>query len=604
MLISTSDNTITSSLQDALFCCQPDKDSLWTFKNIPVLEPSIIDSFRHQNFIEISTTVLDTLINQDSIVIPRDDLVQIITKSYNFPITIQSVSPNLHFLELIHGNTCTFKDFGSRILAHLILYFKKDTSKLRVIVATSGDTGSAIADAFYQVDNIECHILFPKDKISPIQKQQITSYGENIFCYETLGNFDKCQKWVKKALDDVTLNCRVQITSANSINIGRLLGQISYYFYAYSRIKIADDEKFIVSIPSGNLGNLTGALIAQKMGVPLYKIVASCNYNGVLSEYLEMGIITREICQYTYSNAMDIIKPSNLKRVKNLFNNLYYSILDKIESTNISNNDTLRFILEVYEKYQYLTEPHTAVGYGGYIFMAQKYPDLKAQYLIVNTADPIKFQEVVHQVLPTTNIDIPPQLVPYLTKKMVYESIPHNYNYWKQRFYKNCKLPLSNITLIGMPGSGKSCLGKILAQKLHKNFIELDAVIEETYHLSLCEIIEEYGNEGFNKIEEKVYFSTDMLDSVLSPGGSIIYYPKVMQDILQKGLVIFLDVTEKSLLQRLGDFGKRGIVFPAGMDFHTLYQSRKVLFQKYADIVIESSTLSIDETIEKILLNL
>lgn len=601
MLISTSDDSITTSLQEALFFCQPNKDSLWTFKHIPQISIEVITSFKNKSFVEISTIILNKLINQNEIIIPLNELKKIVEGAYNFPIEIHSVSKEIHFLELTHGNTVTFKDFGARILAGLILYFKNDNSRLRILVATSGDTGSAIAAAFYKVENIECHILFPKGKISKIQKQQITSYGDNIFCYETDNNFDTCQSWVKRAFDDFTINSRLQITSANSINIGRLLGQISYYFYAYSRINILETEKFIVSIPSGNLGNLTGCVVAMKMGLPIYKIMVACNSNGTLKEYLEMGISTRAICQYTYSNAMDIIKPSNIKRVVKFFQEKYYTMKNNLESTNINNTKTLDYILEVYEKYNYLVDPHTAIGYGGCQFMRQKYSSLKTHYLIVSTAAPIKFQEIIAKVLPNITVEIPKQLLPYLENEMKYEPIPNNYNYWKYRFITNCKIDLSNIVLIGMPGSGKSTIGKLLSQQLNKKFIDLDVKIEDKYNLTLIEIIDKYGNFGFNKIEEEVYFENKEENIILSPGGSIIYYPEVMEDIISRSVVVFLDVNIYQLQKRLGDFKQRGIVFPEGVNLYTLYKSRLPKYKKYADIIINSTGLNEQETINKII---
>ena len=592
MLISTSDININSKLDKALFNCQPDKNSLWFFERIPKLNKEELKKLNKMDYITLSVYILNKLLNEKEEVIPYNDLKEIIKNAYNFPIKIKSINDSLHFLELTHGETVTFKDYGARILAQLILYFKKDkSSKLTILIATSGDTGSAVAHAFKGIKNIECHILFPKDKISVIQKKQMTTIGDNIHCYETLNDFDRCQSWVKRAFDDKDLNKFVNLTSANSINIGRLIGQITYYFYVYSKT-YNREKQFIISIPSGNLGNLTGAIIAYKMGLPITKIIASCNKNGQLKNYLKNGKINKMSSETTVSSAMDICNPSNLKRIIYLLGD----DLSILESYNISDSETMILIKKIYTLYNYIVCPHTAVGYGG---LSKYLNDKNIIKIVVSTSNPVKFNNIIQKCL-CINTPIPKQLEGCLDKQSNYLTILDSYEIWKAKFIYIVQ-KFKNITLIGMPGCGKSTIAKLLEKNYKYSLIDLDTKIEQKKNMKLIEIINKYGNERFTEIEKETYYSIEMhkqKNIILSPGGSIIYKNKVMKDIKKNSFVIYLYVDFEELQNRLGDYKKRGIIFKKNQTLKNLYDLRHPIYKSYSDYMINTTGLSLENTIK------
>ncbi|MFA7288092.1 MAG: threonine synthase [Melioribacteraceae bacterium] len=322
-------------------------------------------------------------------------------KAENFTL----LPSDLSVLELFHGPTLAFKDFGARFMARVMGHFVADSEKeLNILVATSGDTGSAVAYGFYETLGINVYILYPKGKVSEIQEKQLTTLDKNITAIEIEGTFDDCQRLVKKAMTDIDLKEK-NLSSANSINIARLIPQIFYYFEMYRQI-IEKKENIFVSVPSGNLGNLTAGLIAKKMGLPITKFISSLNSNSVFAEYVSSGEFIPRSSVQTISNAMDVGNPSNLVRIAELYKNDMEALRNDVYSESFSDEETKKAITEVYKKYNYIIDPHGAVGYLGVNSHIKKIMDQSPFYkskndyigIILETAHPAKFKETVENV--------------------------------------------------------------------------------------------------------------------------------------------------------------------------------------------------------------
>lgn len=344
--------------------------------------------------------------------ISEKDLKKICDDAFNFPVPLIKLDKNLHILELFHGPTLSFKDFGARFMARAMNYFlAKSGEKLNIIVATSGDTGGAVANGFYGLSNIKVFVLYPSKRISPLQEKQIATLGKNIVALEVKGDFDDCQRLAKEALADAKLRKKVNLSSANSINIGRLLPQMCYYFHALNQFVTLNasakggsasggkpytpNPTFIV--PSGNFGNLTAGLFAKKIGLPVGKFIAAVNKNSIIPEYLKSGKLKVRKSEMTYSNAMDVGKPSNWARIMDLYGNRE-AIKKDVEAITISEQETKKTIAKVYKKYNYVIDPHTAVG----VAAALKYRNSSTRSgakIILSTAHPAKFKEIVESAI-------------------------------------------------------------------------------------------------------------------------------------------------------------------------------------------------------------
>jgi threonine synthase len=357
--------------------------------------PEELEEFRGLPFTEVCFRVVRPFATPD---VPEEVLWQIVNGAINFPAEMVSLSLGLHILELFHGPTLAFKDFGARFMARLMGYFvRSETRPLTVLVATSGDTGSAVAHGFLGVPGIRVVILYPSKRISEAQEKQFTTLGENIIALEVAGNFDDCQRLVKQAFTDDELNKRVWLTSANSINIGRLLPQMFYYVAGYQRLPVAS-VPLVVSVPSGNFGNLTAGVFAKRIGFPVAHFIAATNANDVVPEYLRSGEFHPRPAKATCSNAMDVGNPSNFARLLDLCRGRLELVRREVSGYSASDDETLQEMKSVWERYRYIADPHTAVGVLAWEAYKKGHPE-PTQGLVLATAHPAKFADVVQKAI-------------------------------------------------------------------------------------------------------------------------------------------------------------------------------------------------------------
>jgi len=351
--------------------------------------------------------------------IPPQVLMNIVTEAFNFPVPLITLSERLHVLELFHGPTLAFKDFGARFMARLMGYFVQESgTQLTVIVATSGDTGSAVAQAFLGVCGIRVVILYPAGRVSDAQEKQLTTLGQNITALEVSGSFDDCQRLAKQALVDPAIAEKLTITSANSINIARLIPQSFYYFAAVAQLS-APDSLPVFSVPSGNFGNLTGGLLAKRMGLGVAQFIAATNTNDVFPEFLRSGKLIPRASRHTISNAMDVGNPSNFARIVDLYDNDLQAIRRDIWGCSFSDEETLRVMHDVEQHHGYVLDPHTAVGVLGWQSFAKQNPPT-TQGIVLATAHPAKFADTVVRAI-GIRPEMPERLTAYLdrTKKSI-----------------------------------------------------------------------------------------------------------------------------------------------------------------------------------------
>ena len=329
-------------------------------------------------------------------VIPEKELERIIAETIAFDFPLVPVQDKMAALELFHGPTLAFKDVGARFMSRCLGYFLKDhDKKVTVLVATSGDTGGAVASGFLGVEGVNVVILYPSGKVSHVQELQLTTLGNNITTLEVAGNFDDCQQLVKQAFSDEDLNQQLFLTSANSINVARWLPQQFYYFFAYQQWR-PNDGPPVVSVPSGNFGNICAGLLAHRSGLPVLHFIAACNANAVVPHFLQSGNYAPQPAVPTLSNAMDVGNPSNFIRILELFDQEFHSLKNVLSSYSISDAVTKDTMQSVYQQYQYLLDPHGAVAYAALEQYLQQHPEQKGYF--VETAHPVKFQDVVEAV--------------------------------------------------------------------------------------------------------------------------------------------------------------------------------------------------------------
>ncbi len=389
--------------------------------------PEELEEFRSLPFTEVCFRVVKPFATPD---VPEEVLWQIVSEAINFPVKLVSLSPGLHVLELFHGPTLAFKDFGARFMARLMGYFVRGESRtLTVLVATSGDTGSAVAHGFLGVAGIRVVILYPSKRISEAQEKQFTTLGENITALEISGTFDDCQRLVKEAFADEALNKRVFLTSANSINVGRLLPQMFYHVAAYRQLPVAS-VPLIVSVPSGNFGNLTAGLFAKRIGLPVAKFIASTNANDVVPEYLRSGKFNPRPAQATYSNAMDVGNPNNFPRLLDLCRGRLEYVRKEIWGHGATDAETLAEMKSIWERYRYIADPHTAVGILGWEAYKREHTE-PSQGLVLATAHAAKFAEVVEKAIGTAP-PLPDRLAAYLKRPKLSLPMSSSYDDFKQ----------------------------------------------------------------------------------------------------------------------------------------------------------------------------
>lgn len=398
---STQDKNNVVDLREAVLRSLPRDKGLYMPIEIPRSASGFFDSVPEMDLPEIAFEMALPYLHEDFSKAVIQDVVE---SAVNFPAPVVSIKQGIHSLELWHGPSLAFKDFGARFMAAVMSRLvAQDDRKLTILVATSGDTGGAVAAGFLGVDNVEVIILYPSGKVSPLQEKQLTTLGQNITALEIQGTFDDCQALVKKAFHDDNLNARYQLSSANSINIARLIPQSFYYAGAYGQLDAADDLVFCV--PSGNFGNLTAGLLAQRMGLPVKRFIAATNANDIFPNYLATGEYRPRPSEATISNAMDVGAPSNFQRILDLFDGNVNEVRKAISGYSVSDEITRQTIVQVIEETGYMLDPHGAVGYKA----VEEY--LKGNCgtaVILETAHPAKFLPVMEQLL--GDIEIPDSL--------------------------------------------------------------------------------------------------------------------------------------------------------------------------------------------------
>ena len=394
-------------------------------ENVKPLDSNFIKNIGNYSNFEIGYKVIKQFIGDS---INKNDLKEILSKTIDFNFPVVKLEKNIYSLELFHGPTLAFKDVGARFMANCLGYFNKNKSKLNtVLVATSGDTGAAVANGFYKVKGTNVVILYPKNKVSEIQERQLTTNKNNITALRVNGSFDDCQKIVKKAFIDKELNKKFNLTSANSINVARWLPQSLYYFFAYKELQ---KENLVFSVPSGNFGNICAGLIAEKLGLPIKHFIASTNINDTIPRYFKSQVFDPKPTIQTVSNAMDVSSPSNFVRIQEMFQN--FKDLSKIMSSySFDDIETLKMLKNVYKDKNYVLDPHGAVGYLG----LKKYLSINPEKIgiFLETAHPIKFSKDVEEVI-KIKLDIPEEINKILLKEKKYIDID-DYGDFKEKMF-------------------------------------------------------------------------------------------------------------------------------------------------------------------------
>lgn len=391
--LNTKDNTEIVSFKQATVKGLGNNKGLFVPENIPQLSADFFETIEQKSDLEIGMEVMFPFVDGS---LSEVELKHILEQTLSFPLPVNEIRENVSVLELFHGPTQAFKDIGAKFMAGCLSAFQQN-AKVTVLVATSGDTGSAVANGFYEVSGVEVKVLFPKGKVSAYQEKQMTGLGKNITAIEVDGVFDDCQTLVKQAFSDEELNKALQLSSANSINVARFLPQMLYYFLAYKQVKAKLNGKpWWVSVPSGNFGNITAGLIAQKMGLPVAKFIAANNANDAFYQYQKTGEYKPQASVATYSNAMDVGAPSNFERVQYLFDSDVQKLAKKMDSATYSDQETLDKITSEKNLSNYLLDPHGAVGL---LALEAKIP-ADAYGTFLATAHPQKFESVVKKAIP------------------------------------------------------------------------------------------------------------------------------------------------------------------------------------------------------------
>jgi threonine synthase len=406
---STNHKICNATLEEAVIKGLASDKGLFMPSEINALPQSFFDSIEKLSFQEIAFTVAQAFFGED---IPNEILKEIVYDSLNFDIPLIHIEKNIYSLELFHGPTLAFKDVGARFMARLLGYFinREGSGRVNVLVATSGDTGSAVANGFLGVKGIHVYVLYPKGKVSEIQEKQFATLGQNITALEINGTFDDCQSLVKKAFLDEELNNQLKLTSANSINVARFLPQAFYYFYAYAQLKkVNNATNVVISVPSGNFGNITAGLFAKQMGLPISRFIAANNSNNIFYKYLQTGIYSPQPSISTIANAMDVGDPSNFARILALYSNDYNAIKADISGATYSDKQIRNIIKTTFDRTKYILDPHGACGYQA---LRDNLKDSE-NGIFLETAHPAKFLDTVQNII-GTSIQIPIKLQEYM----------------------------------------------------------------------------------------------------------------------------------------------------------------------------------------------
>lgn len=408
---STSNRELKYGLKEALLKGLAPDRGLFMPSAFPILSRDRLLAIREMNLTEIAVELSDLLFGND---IPLSELRPLVEEAVNFDTPLVKVEEDLFALELFHGPTCAFKDVGARFLSRMLAYFTSELDgEIHVLVATSGDTGSAVANGFYGVPGIRVHVLYPSGLVTPLQEKQFTTLGGNISALEVKGTFDDCQRLVKEAFMDAELTGRMTLTSANSINLARFLPQAFYYFRAWAQITSEYPEEtsdLFFSVPSGNYGNMTAGLVAREMGLPIHTFISANNINDVVPSYLLTGEYKPRPSTATIANAMDVGDPSNFVRILDLFNHKHEWIKEHIKGYSYSDREIREIIKKVADNTGYLCDPHGATGYQAAKDYMDKNPGHKGIFL--ETAHPAKFKESVEEVMGKP-VEIPERLAEF-----------------------------------------------------------------------------------------------------------------------------------------------------------------------------------------------
>ena len=423
---STNRQAPLASLSDAVVRGLATDRGLYMPEHIKPLPQEFFDGIEHMTFQEIAYCVADAFFGED---IPADDLRHIVYETLAFDVPVVHVDAGIHSLELYHGPTLAFKDVGARFMARLLGYLETSSStpsieggqgggsSVNVLVATSGDTGSAVANGFLGVEGIHVYVLYPKGKVSAIQECQFTTLGQNITALEVDGVFDDCQRLVKSAFMDAELNAHMRLTSANSINVARFLPQAFYYFYAYAQMKRQGKaDELVICVPSGNFGNLCAGLFAHRMGLPVKRFIAANNRNDIFYQYLQTGEYNPRPSVQTIANAMDVGDPSNFARILDLYGHSHEAISSLISGAAYTDEQIADTVADTYSRTGYLLDPHGACGYRALSELLQP----GEQGVFFETAHPAKFHDTVEAII-KDRVPIPEKLQAFMrgTKQSV-----------------------------------------------------------------------------------------------------------------------------------------------------------------------------------------
>ncbi len=424
---STNKTAPITTLEEAVVKGLASDKGLYMPEKIKALPQSFFDNIENLSFQEIACTVADAFFGED---VEAGKLKEIVYDTLNFDTPAVRVKDNIYSLELFHGPTLAFKDVGARFMARLLGYFigkEKNKELVNVLVATSGDTGSAVANGFLGVEGIRVFVLYPKGKVSPIQECQFTTLGKNITALEIDGTFDDCQALVKAAFMDADLNAKHKLTSANSINVARFLPQAFYYFYAYAQMKkAAPGKEVVICVPSGNFGNITAGLFGKQMGLPVKRFIAANNSNDIFFQYLQNGQYNPRPSVATLANAMDVGDPSNFVRILDLYKDNLEAIKKDISAARYSDEEIAATLKKCYRETGYLLDPHGACGYQALE------DDLRANEVgvFLETAHPAKFLETVENII-GEKVEIPAKLQEFMkgTKQSI--ELPKDFTSFK-----------------------------------------------------------------------------------------------------------------------------------------------------------------------------
>lgn len=392
-LYSTNNHEQLVDFKTAVFNSMPLDKGLYMPADIPSLNPAFLENIDQYSLQEIAFEVARALVGD---AIPASALKAIIEDAVSFEAPLKQLDSHTQVLELFHGPSLAFKDFGARFMSRVMSYFLEEGEQLLdVLVATSGDTGGAVALGFLGVPNTRVTILFPKGKVSDIQELQLCTNGQNIHVLEIDGTFDDCQRLVKEAFADAELNARMRLTSANSINIARLIPQTFYYFNAYAQLRRQGVEKMVVAVPSGNFGNIAAGLLAQRMGLPVVQFIAATNINDTVPRFLETGVYETRPSVQTYANAMDVGAPSNWVRIMELFKGDLNALKEVLQGYRFTDDETIEAIEKLSAQHGYIACPHTAIAWLATKAYQASHQDQDAVCVFLSTAHPCKFPDAL-----------------------------------------------------------------------------------------------------------------------------------------------------------------------------------------------------------------